>query len=120
MKILFPIIELIDRYTIALVKMHKTGKNFDELDFYQSQINNLNLSNIQHFVDQLVLIHTEIWELEAKLKSGNEQDLPLEEIGRRAVAIRNKNNKRITLKNKISEIINLDTVREIKQDHLSE
>jgi len=42
----------------------------------------------------------------------------LEEIGRRAIAIRDWNNKRLVLKNSAAELLKCD-VREIKKDHLS-
>jgi hypothetical protein len=45
--------------------------------------------------------------------------LPLDEIGRRAIAIRDENNRRITYKNEIAEIFGLK-LREIKTDHLSD
>jgi hypothetical protein len=57
--------------------------------------------------------------LEWELKTGQEEKLELAEIGRRAIAIRNMNNKRIAFKNTIAEKLN-DPVREIKQDHLSD
>ena len=68
---------------------------------------------------ELTNIHNAIWELEKELKSGQEQLLPLEEIRRRAIAIRNLNNKRIQLKNAMAEILNCP-VRKIKQDHVSQ
>ena len=47
-KFRFPIIELVDRYTIARVKYEKTtGANQAELDFYQAQINQLDVYAIQ-------------------------------------------------------------------------
>jgi hypothetical protein len=45
--------------------------------------------------------------------------LPLDEIGRRAIAIRDWNNKRITYKNSIAALFSLE-MREIKTDHLSD
>jgi hypothetical protein len=45
--------------------------------------------------------------------------LDLAEIGRRAIAIRDWNNKRITYKNSIAELFGLE-LREIKTDHLSD
>jgi len=53
------------------------------------------------------------------LKAGREQELPLEEIGRRAIAIRDHNNRRIAIKNALAEQLECP-VREIKRDHLSE
>jgi hypothetical protein len=43
----------------------------------------------------------------------------MDEIGRRAIAIRDLNNKRITLKNSMAEKLKCN-IREIKHDHLSE
>jgi len=117
--IVFPIIELVDRYTIALLKFNKTGGNQEELDFYSTQLHSYDLTLIKDSLDQLYSIHGKIWELEALLKSGREQELSLEEIGRRAIAIRDYNNKRIKLKNSIAEQLGCN-VREIKQDHLSQ
>jgi hypothetical protein len=45
--------------------------------------------------------------------------LSLQEIGRRAIAIRDFNNKRIVYKNSIATILG-HPVREIKQDHLAD
>ena len=69
--------------------------------------------------DQLIDIHKQIWELEKELKAGLEQALSLEEIGRRAIEIRNHNHRRIALKNAMAEKLYCP-VREIKKDHASE
>jgi hypothetical protein len=115
----FPVIELIDRLTIAQLKYEKTQANKEELDFYTKQVESYNLTFVMMEVIQLYNIHLQIWDLESLLKSGRESELPLEEIGRRAIEIRNLNNKRIILKNTIAEKLGCP-VREIKQDHLSE
>ena len=46
-------------------------------------------------------------------------NLPLEEIGRRALHIRDVGFRRVDLKNALAELVN-DPVREVKQDHISE
>lgn len=119
MKIAFPIIELIDRLAIADVKFKRTGANADELTWYMNQANSIDLASVEDLYVNLVAIHNQIWELESELKTGREASLPLEEIGRRAIAIRDHNNKRVAIKNAIAERFNCP-VREIKQDHLSE
>ena len=48
-----------------------------------------------------------------------EDQLELAEIGRRAIEIRDWNNKRVKLKNTIAEKLGC-VVREIKKDHASE
>lgn len=115
----FPIIELVDRYSIACLKYNKTQTNLEELNFYKDQLSKHDIISIQAEIDELYSIHKQIWDLESQLKSGRENELPLEEIGRRAIAIRDLNNKRIKLKNVAAEKLSC-TVREIKQDHLSE
>lgn len=116
---IFPIIELVDRYTIAQLKFYKTQANQAELEFYSTQLKNYDLDLVATELGELYNIHSHIWEKEALLKSGKEQELTLEEIGRRAIAIRDLNNKRIALKNSIAGKLGC-LVKEIKQDHLSE
>ena len=115
----FPIIELVDRLAIAEVKFKRTKANEEELLWYMNEAIRIDLTQIVEEYEDLKRIHDEIWELEAELKTGREAELSLEEIGRRAIAIRNHNNKRITLKNTIAKKLNC-SVREIKKDHLSE
>ena len=115
----FPIIELFDRLAIAEIKWEKTHSNHEELDWYLNQIRKDNIDAVRSQYQDLKAIHNTIWELESELKSGRERELSLEELGRRAILIRDWNNKRISIKNQIAEILNCP-VREIKQDHLSE
>jgi hypothetical protein len=119
MNVKFPIIELIDRLAIADIKFKRTGANQEELTWYMNQATQLDLNVIEDLYINLMAIHNQIWELESELKTGREAELPLEEIGRRAIAIRDHNNKRIAIKNAIAERLGCG-VREIKQDHLSQ
>ena len=116
---IFPIIELVDRLAIAEIKFKRTKANEEELLWYMNQAMRIDLSLIVDEYEQLKTIHDEIWELEGLLKTGREAELSLEEIGRRAIAIRDHNNKRVALKNSIAEKLGC-SVREIKKDHLSE
>lgn len=116
----FPIIELVDRYTIALVKHERThGANHAELDFYSQQIQELDIAQIQHLLDNLIQIHRDIWNLEDDFKKYRETDYSLEEIGRRSLIIRDLNQHRVAYKNQIAAAVGC-AVREIKQDHASE
>lgn len=115
----FPVLELFDRLAIAEVKWQKTQSNKEELEWYINQTNQFDFNIIRAEYEALKEIHNTIWGLEAELKSGNENNLDLAEIGKRAIMIRDYNNKRITIKNQIAELLNC-TVREIKKDHLSE
>ena len=111
----FPVIELVDRYTIARVKHRRTsGANQAELDFYTQQMQNLDLDQISQELAELERIHDEIWDLEDDFKKGRVDQVPLTEIGRRAIAIRDLNNHRIQYKNTIAEKTG-SVIREIKQ-----
>jgi len=118
--IFFPAVELLDRLAIARVKWRRTAANADELAWYEQQAQQLHLDDGSAAVmRELESIHEEIWDLEKELKAGKEQQLPLEEIGRRAIVIRDHNNLRIRCKNSLAASVGC-LVREIKRDHLSE
>lgn len=122
-----PELELIDRLCIARVKFERTsGGNQDELDWYEARYQELiadltpaQLAQLQNDIAEITRIHNKIWDLEWQLKSGVEHLLELSEIGHRAIAIRDWNNKRITYKNSIAALFGLK-LREIKTDHLSD
>lgn len=122
-----PQLELIDRLCIARIKFERiNGSNKDELDWYEDRYKELiadlsqdQLDQLQNDIEEITRIHNKIWDLEWQLKSGVEHLLPLDEIGRRAIAIRDWNNKRITYKNSIAALFGLK-LREIKTDHLSD
>ena len=97
---------------------NKTLANHSEREFYQTQMQQHNTTQIEQELKDLYAIHENIWNLESDLKSGLEERLSLEEIGRRAIKIRDWNNKRIKLKNIMAEKLGC-RVREIKQDHVS-
>ena len=116
----FPVIELVDRYTIAVVKHERTnGANQAELDFYLEQMQELDIDLIQSYLDKLIQIHRDIWNLEDDFKKYKDSNYSLEEIGRRSLIIRDYNQHRVAYKNQIAEAVNC-AVREIKQDHISQ
>jgi hypothetical protein len=117
---IFPIIELVDRYVIAQLKFKKTKKNQSELEFYQQQLAEHDMSVIKHELDQLYIVHDNIWNLESELRSGLENSIGYEELGKRAVKIRDWNHRRIELKNIMADKLGQGHIHEIKQDHLSE
>lgn len=117
----FPILELIDRLCIARIKHQRTnGANQIELDWYEERWKNVESSpELEENIRLMTEIHNQMWDLEWQLKSGVEDQLSLEEIGRRAIKIRDHNNKRVALKNKTAMLVG-SPVREIKTDHLSQ
>ena len=111
----FPTIELVDRYAIAVVKFEKTdGANQEELDFYLAEIKEINLNPHNPKLVELIEHHKYVWSLEDDFKKGRIDALPLEEIGQRAIHIRDVGYRRQELKNSLAELVN-DPVREIKQ-----
>jgi hypothetical protein len=122
-----PQLELIDRLCIARVKYERiNGANQDELDWYEERYQEMiqtllpeQLTQLKGDIEEITRIHNGIWDLEWQLKSGVEHLLPMDEIGRRAIAIRDLNNQRITFKNSIAALFGLK-LREIKTDHLSD
>jgi hypothetical protein len=115
----FPVIELFDRLAIAEIKWQRTGTNNEELAWYKKQAEPYNFELIEDIYQQLIDIHNKIWDLEWQLKSGVEHQLTLEEIGRRAILIRDHNHQRIAIKNQLADRLQCP-VREIKKDHLSQ
>lgn len=110
----FPIIEIVDRYAIAVVKHEQTNKaNQKELDFYLEQMKLSNINPMHHLVVELIDHHRYIWSLEDDFKRARIDSLPLEEVGRRALHIRDMGYKRVNLKNAVAELIG-DPIREIK------
>ena len=116
-----PVLELVDRLCIARVKHARTqGANQVELDWYEHKLAQLPQSTeLDEAIQAMTDIHHAIWDLEWQLKSGVEQMLSLQEIGRRAIAIRDFNNRRIAYKNSVADILGHPVI-EIKQDHLAD
>lgn len=116
----FPVIEIVDRYAIAVVKHKKTqGANQEELDFYLEQMKQININPQHQLICELIDHHEYVWSLEDDFKKCRIDNLPLEEIGQRALHIRDVGFKRVELKNALALLAD-DPVREIKQDHITE
>lgn len=110
----FPVIEIVDRYTIAVVKYNKTnGSNSEELDFYRQQMAEINILEDHPLILKLIEHHEYVWSMEDDFKKMRVDNLPLDEIGKRAILIRDVNINRITLKNQLAELVN-DPVKEFK------
>ena len=114
--------EFIDRLSIQMHKVQKIGpesypefvKLTEEL-LLETPIDKFE-ENIKTF-RELYRINGDIWKLESDLRKGKEKKLGLEEVGRRAILIRNINNKRIAEQNRIVKIFG--GFKNIKKDHIS-
>lgn len=79
------------------------------------------LMALGELIDKLTIINNKIWHLEAEIRNGKEGKLGLEEIGRRALQIRNLNKERIAIKNEINRRFDKDNYfEETKINHISE
>lgn len=111
----FPLIELLDRYCIAVLKFEKLGNNQAELEFYTTQLKDFDMEIIKLELVDLTDIHRRIWNLEDDFKKYTvELKYSLEEVGRRAIEVRNINAERYILKNKMVEKLN-DPIKEMKK-----
>ena len=89
-----PLSEILDRYTITKLKSERTNEDVsDELRTYKKEVDNpdyVERSNqIISFIDRLYEINGELWDTEGDIRKG--VDMPLEEIGRLALKVRDLN-----------------------------
>ena len=112
------IAEIADRYSILLLKLERTDLDVtQELVQYRNATSNY--SNINKWIEELKTINGRIWDLESDLRKGKEGELGLEEVGRRALRIRDINNERVACKNKITEFYSEGFI-ETKYNHASQ
>lgn len=114
-----PISEIADRYSICLLKSERTNENMkSELEIYEKELKHYN-GNVFHYVDKLYEINGEIWSLESDIRKGREEELGLEEVGRRAIKIREWNKKRVAIKNQMVDLFE-EGFKDIKVNHGSD
>lgn len=115
--------EFLDRMSILLHKVQKIGPNAypEFIKYVEKFLLEINLSNFNEAIKgfrSLYDINGKIWYLEADLRKNKEKKLGNAEIGKRAIAIRNLNNKRIKEQNRLVKLFG--GYPNIKKDHLSE
>ena len=96
-----PLSEILDRYTITKLKSERTNEDVsDELQTYKREVDNPDYSEksieIASFIDRLYGINGELWDTEKDIRKG--VDMPLEEVGRLALKVRDLNRKRNEIK----------------------
>ena len=111
-----PLSEILDRYTITKLKSERTDENVsDELRAYKREIDNPNYAQISNqiiaFIDRLYKINGELWNTEGDIRKG--VDMPLEEIGRLALKVRDLNCERNAIKAEIVDAFS-EGFKEIK------
>ena len=91
-----PISEIIDRYTITKLKSERTTEDVnDELLAYKKELDVYN-KNLDKYIHLMYSVNSKIWETESDIRKGT--DLPLEEIGRLALKVRDLNCERNSIK----------------------
>lgn len=118
-----PTFEVLDRYSIWKLKYERIGGEEveDAFIYHLSEVCKINrrFPTLKSCTDELYNLNAQIWDLEADLRKGQEGELGLEEVGRRALKIRDINKLRITVKNKIIDITG-EGYKDIKINHCSE
>ena len=91
-----PISEIIDRYTITKLKSERTDEDVNaELKAYKLELDKYN-TDLNKYIELMYDINSKIWETESDIRKGTE--LPLEEIGRLALKVRDLNCDRNAIK----------------------
>ena len=112
--------ELVDRYSILLLKMERTDLDVTQERLeYEKFVLHDTYADIRLWIEKLKVINGRIWDLESDIRRGKEKELGLEEVGRRALMIRDINNERVACKNEITTIYNEGFI-ETKRDHASQ
>ena len=105
--IVYSIGEICDRLSILYLKtqfldnFHEEynlfKKSFDE---FEKKLTSDGQNNLNILYDELLSINKDIWNLESAIRK--HEQLSLEEVGKRAIQIRDFNEKRISCKNQIN------------------
>ena len=111
-----PLSEILDRYTITKLKSERTNEDVsDELRTYKGEIENPDyierFDQITSFIDRLYAINGQLWDTEGDIRKG--VDMPLEQIGRLALRVRDLNCKRNAIKAEIVDAFS-EGFKEIK------
>jgi hypothetical protein len=117
-----PISEILDRYSIAILKKERANaENEKEINDLLNEIEvykNINSFFIENKIRELIQINGKIWDLESDIRKGKENELGLEEVGIRAIQIREFNKIRVKYKNEIVDIFD-EGYKDIKINHAS-
>ncbi len=123
--IAMPICELCDRLTIAQLKLTRLPDDEinktllqKQIDYYASGVD-LNQPELKKRIDELLEINGKMWDAEWAIRKGLDEALGLEEIGKRALLIRDLNKKRVAIKNQITNLVNQPEFADCKMNHAS-
>lgn len=110
--------DILDRYSIVKLKSERTAIDCSaELTALSKEIEDY--TDIDEFVEKLYIVNGKIWDLEADIRQEKEALLGLEEVGRRAIKIRQFNGERVFIKNQVNSKFN-EGFTETKVNHGSQ
>jgi len=110
--------DIADRYSILLLKSRRTNENLEnEIELYKNIIHQYG-DGVNYFIDDLYNVNSKIWDLEYDIRRGKENELGLDEVGKRAIEIRDLNKQRIAIKNRMVDFYN-EGFHDIKINHAS-
>ena len=110
-----PISEIIDRYTISKLKSERTSEDVShEVNSYSEEIGQYNTEEVTPYVDKMYEINGTLWDYETRMRKlmdsrngtgpvVDANDLPLAEIGKLALLVRDLNGTRNGVKSEIVE-----------------
>lgn len=117
-----PIGEILDRYSIAILKKERANaENQQEIEDLTKEIESYKSTHnefVEELIGKLIEINGKIWDLESDIRKGKEGELGLEEVGRRAIKIREFNKIRVGYKNDTVEVFG-EGYKDIKMNHAS-
>ena len=114
--------EFIDRISILTHKVQKIGEECypEFVKLVEELLFKTPVEGFEEIIKsfrELYIINGKIWTLESDLRKGKERKLGLREIGKRAIQIRNWNNKRMAEQNRLIRVFGGFKI--IKKDHAS-
>jgi len=110
--------DILDRLSILMLKRERGGADCDgEINDFMNALKDYEIDK-KKWLKKLYLVNGKIWDLESDIRSGKEGLLGLEEVGRRALLVRDLNKKRIEIKNEIVKTVGIGHVEQ-KINHAS-
>lgn len=106
--------EFIDRFTVDLLYVLNLDEAqlptaYEELDNFMETVTQPITAEMRPSVKGLILkllaLNSRIWGLESTIRMGSECKLPLDEVGRRTIEIRDLNRQRVSVKSQIAKMI---------------
>jgi len=114
--------DIMDRWTIALVKKHVGKLDMDaEIETYQKELVGPMLDHPKEIKDwfaRLLIANARVWVFESEIRFAKEGDYNIAEIARRALMTRQTNRERCAVKQEMA--IYFGEIKDVKTDTLAD